>query len=115
SSTAFTTVTNKAGLFNFENVTAGNYLLVISSVGYDILQTPVMVSDTLNDVGILTIAKAAKVLATVTVSTTAPPVRQKVDTLEYSSNAFKVNPDANAEDMIKKMPGVTVDKGTVTA
>jgi hypothetical protein len=115
SSTVFSTLTNKNGAFVFEKIDTGNYLLVISSVGYDILQTPVTISDTINDIGNLTIAKAAKVLTAVTINTTAPPVRQKVDTLEYSGSAFKVNPDANAEDMMKKMPGVTVDKGTVTA
>jgi hypothetical protein len=36
--------------------------------------------------------------------------------LEYAASAFKTNPDANAEDVIKKMPGVTVDRsGAVTA
>ena len=43
-------------------------------------------------------------------------MKQKGDTLEYGAAAFKVNPDATGEDLIKKMPGVTVDKaGTVTA
>src|SRR5439155_13366811 len=56
-----------------------------------------------------------KVLNTVTINSIIPPVRQKADTLEYSANAYKVNPNANAEDLVKKMPGVTVDNGTVTA
>jgi Outer membrane protein beta-barrel family len=46
----------------------------------------------------------------------AAPVRQKGDTTEFSASQFKVNPDATAEDMIKKLPGITVARdGTVTA
>ena len=57
-----------------------------------------------------------KLFKTVVVSGAAPPVKQKQDTLEYSANQFKVNPDATGEDLIKKMPGITVDqKGSVTA
>ena len=52
----------------------------------------------------------------VTVIAKTPPAQQKADTIQYNANAFKVNPDATTEDLIKKMPGITVDKnGTVTA
>ena len=41
---------------------------------------------------------------------------RKADTIQYNASAYKVNPDATTEDLIKKMPGITVDKdGTVTA
>jgi hypothetical protein len=51
----------------------------------------------------------------VTVVAKAPPVRQKVDTTEFSASQYKVNPDATAEDLIKKLPGIVVDKsGNVT-
>jgi len=30
-----------------------------------------------------------------------------------AASAFKVNPDANAEDLVKKMPGIVVENGTV--
>src|SRR6478609_5451767 len=68
------------------------------------------------DFGTITISKEADLLSEVTVKVSVPPVKQKGDTLEYGAAAFKVNPDATGEDLIKKMPGVTVDKaGTVTA
>ncbi|MFM2285643.1 MAG: hypothetical protein RLZZ543_1140, partial [Bacteroidota bacterium] len=38
---------------------------------------------------------------------------QKGDTTEMNADAFKVNPDATAEDLVKKMPGITVDNGVV--
>ena len=109
-------VSDKKGGFIFQNIASGNYTLSISSIGYEPYQKTVTVSDNItNDLGAITLLKTAKVLNTVTINSIIPPVRQKADTLEYAANAYKVNPDANAEDLVKKMPGVTVDNGTVTA
>src|SRR5205814_4036636 len=59
---------------------------------------------------------AVKQLGEVTVITKTPPTQQKGDTIQYNASQYKVNPDANAEDLIKKVPGITVDKqGNVTA
>ncbi len=116
SSAAYTTLTGKSGEFTFQGVKAGRYVLSISSIGYGNSLYPFTAKDSTIDLGTVVVSKNAKTLTEVTITTTAPPVKQKVDTVEYSANQFKVNPDANAEDLIKKMPGVTVDKqGTVTA
>jgi hypothetical protein len=68
------------------------------------------------DLGTLFIPRSIKQLGEVVVVSKIPPVQQKGDTVEYNASQFKVNPDATAEDMVKKLPGVTVDRqGTVTA
>lgn len=106
----------KDGSFIFNNIPSGDYTLTVSLVGYELITQPVSVKDSAIDAGTIALNNEAKVLGTVTVSGAAPPVKQKVDTLEYAASAFKTNPDANAEDVIKKMPGVTVDRsGAVTA
>ncbi len=106
-----TLVTDKQGTFNFQNVSVGTYTLTVSSIGYDAYVKDISIKDnSINDLGTIMVPKRSKVLNTVTINTTAPPVRQKADTLEYAANSYKVNPDANAEDLLKKMPGVTVDK-----
>lgn len=112
---SFNAVSNRTGAFEFNNLTPGMYLLTISSVGFESTDRYLTLSDSSLNLGMVGIAREAKLLGEVVVSVAPPPVRQKTDTLEYSANAFKVNPDANAEDMVKKMPGVTVDRGTVTA
>lgn len=108
-------VSGKDGAFDFKGLTLQSYILRISSVSHEPDSQVVTLTDSSKDLGIISISKKAKLLAEVTIQAATPPVRQKADTLEYSASAFKVNPDANAEDMVKKMPGVTVDKGTVTA
>ncbi len=109
-------VSDAKGAFTFNLVPQGDYTLTATSVGYETLVKVISVSEGVNDLGTIGLSKGAKTLATVVINGEAPPVRQKNDTLEYSANQYKVNPDATSEDLIKKMPGVTVDqKGTVTA
>jgi hypothetical protein len=46
----------------------------------------------------------------------APPIQVKKDTVEFSARAFKTKPNATAEDLLKKVPGMQVDKdGNVKA
>lgn len=116
SSTAFMTLSNAKGVFNFRNVSNGNYIVEVSSVGFSKYHRSFSVSDENINLGNLGISKAAETLSTVVIDGTPPPVRQKNDTLEYSASQYKLNADATSEDLIKKMPGVTVDRsGAVTA
>ena len=111
----FVTVSNKEGSFVFNNVPGGNYTLSVTSVGYGNFKKEVRITGTSIDLGNVSVAKSAETLATVIISS-ATPVRQKNDTVEYSASQYKINPDATSEDLIKKMPGVTIDKsGAVTA
>ena len=108
-------VSGRDGVFEFKDLAPQTYVLRITSVAHEPDSQVVALTDSSRDLGIIAISKQAKLLEEVTIKAATPPVKQKADTLEYSASAFKVNPDANAEDMVKKMPGVTVDKGTVTA
>ncbi|WP_335966523.1 outer membrane beta-barrel protein [Galbibacter sp. PAP.153] len=37
------------------------------------------------------------------------PITVKKDTLEFNADSFKTRPDANVEDVLKKLPGVEID------
>ena len=39
-----------------------------------------------------------------------PPIIIKKDTIEFTAGAFTIKPNATAEDLLKKLPGVDVDK-----
>lgn len=45
----------------------------------------------------------------------APIVELKGDTTQFNANAFQVNPDADAEDLVNKMPGVMIVEGKIEA
>jgi hypothetical protein len=108
-------VSNDKGKFIFNNVANGHYTLTITSISYGTVQKEVSVVGQNVDLGNINISKTAETLSTVVINNTTT-VRQNKDTLDYSASQFKVNPDATSEDLIKKMPGITVDKsGTVTA
>ena len=109
-------VTNTQGVFELTGIANNNFYIEISSIGYEKKQLSVTVDGPVKDLGTVNFLKQGKQLADVTVVSKAPPVIQKGDTSQFSASQFKVNPDATTEDLIKKMPGITVDKdGTVTA
>lgn len=109
-------VTDKNGNFVFNNLNASGYRLFISFTGYEKVEQRVNLQASNITPLSFSLGKVATDLSDVTVVAKAAPARQKGDTTEYSANQFKVNPDATAEDMIKKLPGVTVAKdGTVTS
>jgi hypothetical protein len=112
----FNTISDSSGKFEFENLYADSFTLNISFIGYEDFKQIVGVKDSATDLGTLFIPKSIKKLREVTVNVKTPPTVQKGDTTQFNASQFKVNPDATTEDLIKKMPGITVDKdGTVTA
>ena len=111
-------VTDSKGDFNFSNVSKDSFSLRVSYIGYENYRQFIALSDSIPnlDLGQLNIPKSSKELGGVTVVAKPPPATQKGDTTQYSAGQFKTNPDASVEDLVKKMPGITVAKdGTVTA
>ena len=109
-------VTDKTGNFVFNNLNASGYKVYISHSGFGKIEQRINLQASNKDAIAFNLGKVAIDLSDVTVVAKAAPARQKGDTTEFSASQFKVNPDATAEDMIKKLPGITVAKdGTVTA
>jgi hypothetical protein len=112
----FQAVSDSKGAFEFRNLPADSFMLQVSYIGYEEFKQIVGIKDLTIDLGTLSIPKATKQLEVVTVTSRTPPAQQKGDTVQYNASQFKVNPDATVEDLVKKMPGITVERdGTVTA
>lgn len=103
------------GNFKLTNVKSGNYRLRVSSIGYTNLETRVSVGNSPKNLGVLKLTENANQLGEVTVREKQVRVEQKGDTIQYNAGAFKTNPDATVEDLVKKMPGVTIENGVVKA
>lgn len=104
------------GSFEVKNIPDGNYVVMISFQGFFTVYKNVSFDNDINLVDLKTIylKVAGKDLGNVTVK--APPVTIKGDTTEFSADMFKTKPNASAEDLLKKLPGVQVEKdGTVKA
>ena len=111
-----TVLTDSKGNFSITGLKVDKYRLATSVIGYNIIVQTINLQASNKEPLQFTLSKMAKDLDEVTVVAKRPVVVQKGDTLEFNASELKVNPDATAEDMIKKLPGVTVDKnGNVTA
>ncbi|MFZ1528126.1 MAG: TonB-dependent receptor [Ferruginibacter sp.] len=111
-----TTVTGADGKFLFENIASEKYFVKINSLSHQQYISFTSTSSGNADLGELNLMKKGKDLAGVTVVSKGSPVVNKADTTQYTASQYKVNPDATTEDLIKKMPGISVAKdGTVTA
>lgn len=107
--------TDTEGKFTFTGVAKGAYLLRVSFVGYEPYRKEVTMTQKAVDLGALKLTPASKLLNEVKVEGTQMRTQQKGDTTEYNAGAYKVNPNADAQDLITKMPNITVEGGTVKA
>ena len=101
--------TNNEGDFELKNIPAGKYILMITHPLYadyvdDINTTPEGLN--LNTVSFI---PKSKLLQEVII-TSGSPIKIKGDTISYTADSFKVSANANVEELLKKLPGIQVDK-----
>lgn len=106
--------TDGNGAFKIDDLEKAFYRLRVTSMGYKphtrILRVTLSAS-----VGNIALEQDEKYLDEVEVIGEVVPMEKKGDTLLYNADAFKVNPDASATDLVSKMPGIVVDNSGVTA
>lgn len=101
-------LTNISGEFSFVGVKKNNYTLKLTALGYKPVVMKVEVGSKDIDLGAVKLEEDAIGLKEVNV--TAANVVVKKDTVEYNAAAFKTKPNAAVEDLLKKLPGVEVDR-----
>src|SRR5437764_622228 len=112
------TMTDKSGRFALTGIQSGEYRLLITHINYHSAIVSVKIADdhTVLDLGNIIMNDRSKVLSEVIVTSETPPVTLVGDTIQYNAGSFKTQPNANVEDLLKKLPGVKVEKdGTVKA
>jgi hypothetical protein len=109
------TISDSTGSFNFINLNRDSFILSISSVGYNPVTRGIRIDTTDISLDIAAATNTSSGLETVVVRTAISPVSQKGDTLQINASQFKVNPDASAEDLARKVPGITIENGQVKA
>jgi len=110
------TVSDKKGAFSMRGIRRGQYRLLITYEGYQPIDKQFSISDSGSaiDFGTLYLQRADKMLAAVVIQ--RPPMAVRHDSLEYNAGSFAVKPNAVAEDLLNKLPGITVDhSGNITA
>lgn len=111
------TVSNKNGQFEFKGLAVGDFKVVIAHQSLEPYQKLISITaeNKLVDLTEMKLSPKVKTLTGVVINTEAP-VQIKGDTVQFKADAFKTRPNATVEDLLKKIPGVQVDKdGGVTA
>lgn len=105
------TRSDKEGKFNLKNVIAGNYILMTAHSQYADYVDAITVEEGEKKMG--TIALMSKINALREVIIKTGSIRIKGDTTSYRASDFKVDANANVEELLKKLPGIQVDKNGV--
>jgi len=110
------TISDSKGSFEIKNLSSGDYQIFISFTGYEVYKNPfsITANKRILDFGLVMLWPEYKTLSAVVV--TESPVRMNGDTISFKANAFNSKPDATVEDVLKKIPGVQVQKdGSIKA
>ncbi len=109
-------LSKEKGAFEIKSVPFGYLIVQISFQGFKTFIKKINLTEEQPnlDLGLIYMKVSAKEMEEVVV--TESPISVKNDTLEYKASSFKTKPNAVVEDLLKKLPGVTVDNdGNVTA
>ncbi|MES2798377.1 MAG: TonB-dependent receptor [Bacteroidota bacterium] len=106
------TRSDKDGKFTLTGFPVDTFSLIISSPGYDD-KTYFMFGHSDNfeiDIPQIRMSNQAKELDEIVIYSNKNPIFYRGDTLVYVADSFKVAEGAVVEDLLKKLPGITVDK-----
>lgn len=105
--------TDLQGRFNFNRAIPVPFKIEITHLGY--VSYKHLYTQPVTDIGKILLAEDKRLLETVTVQGQIPIGETKGDTIAFNAQAFKVKEGADTEELIQKMPGITVENGTVKA
>ncbi len=107
--------TKEGGKFTINNIDTGEYILIVAYPQYADLVQPIHIKESSKDISMLKLSKASLLLDEVLI-TGKIPIVIKGDTIEYDADSFKVDKDAKVEDLLKVLPGISIDaNGKITA
>ncbi len=108
------TVTGADGRFEIARPFIPEVKLEITFLGYKTITKIHSMREPV-ELGELILLEDTKVLGEVLVKGVSVVGEQKGDTTSFNANAFKTQTNAQAEDLIRKMPGITIQGGQIQA
>jgi hypothetical protein len=108
-------LTNDKGEFNIDGKNISKMILQVTFLGYNTHWQAIDISET-KDMGNITLDVATNQLETIEVTGFMSPISFGKDTMQYNAGSFNVKPGDMVEDLLKKLPGMEVERdGTVKA
>lgn len=103
-------VSDKTGVFEFENIKTGSYFITAEAIGYAKYSGQVFTtSEAATQLGPIAMAAATKGLGAVNVSITRPLIENKIDRTVVNVDASPTNTGLTALEVLERSPGITVD------
>lgn len=107
---------NIEGKFQFNNISKGQYILMASFPKYADFIDRVELSNQDRDLGQVPLLTSFYLMKEIVIKNAAAAIRIKGDTTEFTADSFRVNPNADVQELLRKMPGFQVNaKGEITA
>ena len=101
---------DESGIFKFNDIINGEYIVQITAVNYRPYYSPVFkIADKDYILQVTTLNKSGAVLSTVTVTGKKPPVEVRAGKTLVNVDASPTNAGLNALEILEKSPGVSVD------
>ncbi len=107
-------VTDGQGKFEIVRPDIPQVKIEITFIGYEKISKVHNLRDA-SDLGRLVLMEDTKELGEVLIEGQVPVGEQRGDTTSFNANAFKTMENAQAEDLIRKMPGITMQGGQLQA
>ena len=107
------TASSGEGFFQLEGIADGSYILKVGMLGFTSQWKDIRVAGEPVRAGMFKLATSSQELNAQQVEAAQVRTEQKGDTTQFNAAAFKTNPDATLEDLVKKMPGMVVENGQV--
>ena len=112
------TITDNNGGFEIKGLANGQYRLLLTHINYHNSNRFFTIDENNKNVlmGSLLLYDKNKTLAEVVVTNEEPPITLLNDTVQYNAGSFKVQPNASVEQLLKKLPGIKVERdGSIKA
>lgn len=106
------------GTFAIPAMKKGNFILLLTYPSYADYVSPFSldVDKSTIDFGLINMLSKAQLLKEVIVKGQATAIKIKGDTTEFNAGSFTIQPNDKVEDLLKKFPGMQIDKdGKITA
>ena len=109
------TRSDKDGNFYLKGLPAGSFIVLVTHPTFADYVDEVTLTNSEMNVGTFPMTPKSKILEEVIVKQNVA-IRMKGDTIEYKADSFKVREGATVQDLLRKLPGLQVDKnGQITA
>ena len=106
-------LTDEAGEAILRDIQKGQYYLNVELLGYKAFRQQIDPSNSDSASKNILLEEDHELIDAATITDLSTPVRFLQDTVIYNAAAFKTGNNAMLEDLLKKMPGLSVENGTV--